>query len=71
VHTNEEGYKSVNYSQMTAVLIEAIKELNQEIQELKKENGELKASLEETQKLSNRMDKLEKLLLENNKVANN
>ena len=32
VHTNDEGMKSVNYSQMVAVLIEAVKELNNKIE---------------------------------------
>ena len=46
VHTNEDGMKSVNYSQMVAVLIESIKELNAKITTLETENTSLKASLE-------------------------
>lgn len=45
VHTDNDGYKSVNYSQMVAVLIEAIKELDQKVADLESENKELKAEL--------------------------
>ena len=45
VHTDAEGMKSVNYSQMVAVLIESVKELNTRIESLEAENTELKASL--------------------------
>jgi len=62
VHTNEDGYKSVNYSQMTAVLIEAIKELNSQVETLKTENAQLKAAAADTQALESRLEKLEKLL---------
>ncbi|WP_296622100.1 tail fiber domain-containing protein [Marivirga sp.] len=62
VHTNQEGYKSVNYAQMTAVLIEAIKELNAKVENLEKENEALTTALNETKILSEKIDKLEKLL---------
>lgn len=62
VHTNEAGYKSVNYAQMTAVLIEAVKELNAEISALKAENMELKAEVSKTAELSSRIETIEKLL---------
>jgi hypothetical protein len=71
VHTNKEGYKAVNYAQMTALLIEAVKELNAKIIKLESDNKELTTALNEQQKLNNRITKLEKLLLENTKVATN
>ncbi|ADR21400.1 hypothetical protein MATR_09710 [Marivirga tractuosa] len=71
VHTDAEGKKSVNYSQMTAVLIEAIKELNAKVVELEKENDTLTSALNETMELSKKIDKLEKLLLNDQKVASN
>ncbi|MCP4634238.1 MAG: hypothetical protein GY855_15035 [candidate division Zixibacteria bacterium] len=43
VNTDNQGYKSVSYSKMTAVLLEAIKEL-------KKENDELKSRMENLEK---------------------
>ncbi len=62
VHTNEEGMKSVNYSQMVAVLIEAIKELNTKISTLETENASLKASLAEVDGLKSQMKNLETLV---------
>ena len=62
VHTDEEGMKSVNYAQMTAVLIEAIKELNAKVENLENENSSLKASLDEVQTLRKEMDQLMKVL---------
>lgn len=47
VRTDDEGMKSVNYSQMVAVLIEAVKELNSKIEALESENSELRAQLDE------------------------
>ncbi|MCP4129803.1 MAG: hypothetical protein GY754_02185 [bacterium] len=37
VHTTKDGYKTVSYSKMTAVLVEAVKEMKQENDRLKKE----------------------------------
>jgi len=71
VHTNDQGFKSVNYSQLTAVLIEAIKQLNGKVESLEKENTELSAALQDTKQLSERISKLEKLLLKEAKVASN
>jgi hypothetical protein len=45
VSTNKDGYKSVNYSSLVSVLIEAIKELDQKVTDLQEENSELKAEL--------------------------
>ncbi|MFY0689231.1 MAG: tail fiber domain-containing protein [Cyclobacteriaceae bacterium] len=45
VKTGADGYKSVDYVSMTALLIEAVKELNEKITDLEDENQELKAEL--------------------------
>ncbi|WP_297096210.1 tail fiber domain-containing protein [uncultured Draconibacterium sp.] len=45
VKTNAEGYKSVNYDGLSAVLIEAVKELNAKVERLESENSQLKAEL--------------------------
>ena len=42
VYTDDEGYLSVNYTELIPVLIEAIKELNEEITRLKNPKGEAK-----------------------------
>ena len=34
MHTDENGYKSVAYGNITGLLIEAVKELNNKVQEL-------------------------------------
>jgi len=44
VHTDAEGYKSVNYAQLTPVLIEAIKELAAQNEALKQEASTAKAA---------------------------
>lgn len=62
VHTNDKGMKAVNYAQMTAVLIEAIKELNAKVEKLESENSTLKASLSEVEQLRKEMDQLMKVL---------
>ncbi|NNE26949.1 MAG: tail fiber domain-containing protein [Saprospiraceae bacterium] len=46
VNTNDIGYKSVDYGKMTAILLEAVKELKAELNDLKKECHALKAQLE-------------------------
>ena len=43
VSTDAEGDKSVNYNGLIPYLIESVKELKQQIQELKKENEILRA----------------------------
>lgn len=54
VHTDDQGYKSVDYSHIVPVLIEAVKELNiahsKEIELLKKENSTLKANVNQNEK---------------------
>ncbi|MEQ9425566.1 MAG: tail fiber domain-containing protein [Cyclobacteriaceae bacterium] len=69
VTTKGDGMKSVNYSQMTAILIEAIKELNAKITALETENTDLKASLakadtnsKEIETLSAQLSNLQQLI---------
>lgn len=62
VQTDENGNKSVNYAQMTAVLIEAVKALNAEILELKNDNTELQASVDNQKNMEARLAQIEKLL---------
>ena len=71
VHTDDQGMKAVNYVQMTAVLIEAIKELNAKVEKLEDEKAALTAALEATSQLSKRISKIEKLLLEGTEVSSN
>jgi hypothetical protein len=49
VNTNNEGFKSVDYNKLTVVLIKAIQELNNKIEQLEKENKELKKKLNLTE----------------------
>jgi trimeric autotransporter adhesin len=53
VQTNAAGYKAVDYSRLTPVLIEGMKEQQQQIEQLQKENNDLK----------NRLQRLEKIVL--------
>jgi hypothetical protein len=46
VSTDKEGYKAVNYSQLTPVLIEALKEQQAQIEALKAQNATAKAELQ-------------------------
>ena len=69
VHTNDEGYKSVNYSQMVAVLIEAVKELNAKVETLASENSDLKAELTKVNTLEEKINRLEKLLTGDSEVS--
>jgi hypothetical protein len=70
VNTNESGFKSVNYVQLTAVLVEAIKELEQKVVKLESENTALKADLTEVLKLRQEMDAL-KTYIGTGKAASN
>lgn len=62
VVTKKDGFKAVNYAEMTAVLVEAVKELSLEIAELKKENSTLKAELTKAEELESRLEKIEAML---------
>ncbi|MFT6971126.1 MAG: hypothetical protein ACJAXX_001694, partial [Roseivirga sp.] len=62
VHTKADGFKAVNYAEMTAVLVEAVKELTQQIEDLKKENTSLKAELSTVKDMEDRLAKIEALL---------
>jgi len=58
VKTDIEGYKSVNYNGFTAVLLEAVKELNKKVEKLEDENMQLKAELSSTQTNSSEISQL-------------
>ena len=64
VKTNKDGYKGVNYSQITAVLIEAIKELSKKSEksqkEIKKLNKKLKKQEKRIKKQAKEIEKLKK-----------
>tara|TARA_A100000171_G_C2139651_1_gene153802 strand:+ start:2467 stop:5055 length:2589 start_codon:yes stop_codon:yes gene_type:complete len=62
VNTKADGFKTVNYAEMTAVLVEAVKELSQQIEVLKKENTSLKAELTGVKEMEDRLAKIEALL---------
>ncbi len=68
VTTDEEGFKSVNYSHMVALLIEAIKEQQYIIEEQKKEIEMLKAENQDTaaqmKSMEARMEKVEGMMQE-------
>jgi len=63
VKTDKEGYKAVNYAALTAVLIEAIKELSNEVSTLKGENLALKAEISKVDALTAKINFIEKLLV--------
>ena len=50
VHTNAEGYKSLSYDKMTAVLIEAVKSQRKVIEELQEQNKEFQKRIEALEK---------------------
>lgn len=62
VKTDDEGYKAVNYAALTAVLIEAVKELSEQVTNLQGENAELKAELTKVDELEIKIDLIQKLL---------
>jgi hypothetical protein len=59
VFTDEKGYKSVDYARLTPVLVEALKEQQQMIDQLKSNNSILNTKNE---KLESRLDKIEAIL---------
>jgi hypothetical protein len=71
VKTGNDGFKSVNYNGFTAVLLEAVKELNAKVEKLESENRLLQAELSasvsqsaEMTELKNQLDFLTKLVQE-------
>ena len=71
VKTREDGFKGVNYAEMTAVLVEAVKELTAQVEALKAENNTLKAEASKVEAMEDRLAKIEALLLNNQKVNAN
>jgi hypothetical protein len=55
VSTDEQGYKSVAYGKLIAPLVEAVKEQQNQIKELKEENEASKAEIHEIKQLLNSM----------------
>jgi endosialidase-like protein len=62
VTTKKDGFKAVNYSEMTAVLVQAVKELSKQIEDLKEENDSLKAELSDVEDIEDRLALIEALL---------
>jgi hypothetical protein len=62
VETDSKGYKSINYIKLLPVVIEAIKEQQEIIEELKKENAGLKS---ENSEIIKRLEKIENSLKNN------
>jgi hypothetical protein len=66
VKTDEQGFKSVDYSKLSVVLVEAFKEQKKQsdakISALEKENAGLKQRLASLEKMSDRIAKLESMM---------
>jgi hypothetical protein len=60
VMTDNNGYKAVSYEKLSVVLLEAIKEQQQEIESYKSENDNLKSRL---QSLQEKVDRIEAMLV--------
>jgi uncharacterized protein YlxW (UPF0749 family) len=62
VSSDSNGYKSVSYEKISAVLVEAIKEQQAQISNLSNENKELKARLSKFEKMQAQIDYLQSLV---------
>ena len=78
VKTDKEGYKLVNYNGFTAVLLEAVKELNTKVEKLEAENMNLRAELSvssengsDIQQLKEQMEVLTRLVQIQNTISGN
>jgi hypothetical protein len=76
VKTNDDGFKAVNYNGFTAVLLQAVKELNAKVEKLESENQKLQAEISasasnrnEIDQLKSQMEMLTKLVLEKSSVS--
>jgi hypothetical protein len=58
VKTNEKGYKSVAYAHMVPVLLQAINEQQQMIEELESANDKVKSLEEKVEKLQQAMNNM-------------
>ena len=64
VITNRTGFKSVDYARFSAILIEAVKEQQNMIEELKRENSDMKSRLLRMDDLQDQIDQLKNILNE-------
>ncbi|RLD74169.1 MAG: hypothetical protein DRJ07_19920, partial [Bacteroidetes bacterium] len=64
VKTDTDGYKAVAYDKLTAVLIEAVKEQQKQIEELKEKNNTLSAQVSEIDALKAEMNELKAMVKE-------
>jgi hypothetical protein len=66
VHTDSKGYKSMSYNKLTAVIVEAMKEMkkvsDEKITSLEKENRSLKKRIASMEKMDERVAALERML---------
>lgn len=60
VKTGSDGFKSVNYNGFTAVLLEAVKELNAKVEKLESKNNQLQAQLSASTEKADEMAELKK-----------
>jgi hypothetical protein len=69
VSSDSEGFKSIHYDKLTAVLVEAMKELNAKNLALEKENALLRERLASLEKISERVARLETLMQRDRTLA--
>ncbi|WP_435358000.1 tail fiber domain-containing protein [Emticicia sp. SJ17W-69] len=62
VRTDEKGYKSVDYSRMTAILVESVKELNETVEQLKTENKLLMEQNGQINSINNELSAIKKYI---------